>query len=90
MVVLLNFWPYPYVNFYLLYLLLLLLVLVLATVSPDTTLSAKKLGRHNRMLLMCRAVILDMSATDTNVCRLGGVADRHICDIASQDPVVVR
>ena len=29
------------------------------------------------MLLMCRADILDMSATDTNVCRLGGVADRN-------------
>ena len=28
----------------------------------------------------CRANIHDMLATDTNVCRLGGVANRHICD----------
>ena len=31
----------------------------------------------NRMLPACRPDIVDMSATDTNVCPLGGVADRH-------------
>ena len=28
---------------------------------------------------MCRADILDMSATDKNICHLGSGADRHIC-----------
>ncbi len=44
---------------------------------PDTTLSARKKGRLKRMSPTCWADIFDMSATDTNVCRLGGVADRH-------------
>jgi hypothetical protein len=38
-----------------------------------------QIGRHNRMSLTCRDDISDMSATDKNVCRLRGVADRHIC-----------
>jgi hypothetical protein len=35
--------------------------------------------RHqpNRMLPTCWADIVDMSVTDTNVCPLGGVANRH-------------
>ena len=33
--------------------------------------------RVKRMSPTCRADIGDMSATDTNVCRLGGVADRY-------------
>ena len=37
----------------------------------------KKIGQSNRMLPMCWADIVDMSATDTNVSHLGGVADRQ-------------
>ncbi len=37
----------------------------------------EKIGQLKRMLPTCRADIVNMSATDTNVCRLGGVADRH-------------
>jgi hypothetical protein len=40
---------------------------------------SRKIGRHNRMSPMCRDDISDMSATDKCVCRLRGVADRHIC-----------
>jgi hypothetical protein len=40
---------------------------------------SRKIGRHNRMSPTCRDDISDMSATDKNVCRLRGVADRHIC-----------
>jgi hypothetical protein len=47
---------------------------VSATVSPDMTPTAKK-SQLNRMSQTCRANIHNMSATD--VCRLGGVADRH-------------
>jgi hypothetical protein len=36
-----------------------------------------KIGRHNRMLPMCRADIVNMSATDKNVYPLRGGADRH-------------
>jgi hypothetical protein len=32
---------------------------------------SQNIGRHNRMLPMCRADIRDMSATDKNVCRFG-------------------
>jgi hypothetical protein len=37
----------------------------------------KKKGRLKRMSPTCRADIVKMLATDTNVCRLGGVANRH-------------
>ncbi len=37
----------------------------------------QKMGRLNRMSPTCRPNIVNMSATDTNVCRLGGVAYRH-------------
>ena len=43
--------------------------------NPDS----QKNCRHNRMLPTCRDDISDMSVTDKNVCRLRGVADRHIC-----------
>ncbi len=36
-----------------------------------------KIGRHNRMSLTCRADIVDMLATEKNVCHLRGGADRH-------------
>ncbi len=36
-----------------------------------------KIGRHNRMLPMCRVDIFDILATDKNVCPLRGGADRH-------------
>ncbi len=36
-----------------------------------------KIGQHNRMSPTCRADIVDMLATDKNVCRLRGGADRH-------------
>jgi hypothetical protein len=35
------------------------------------------IGRHNRMSPRCQADIVDMSATDKNVCRLRGGANRH-------------
>ena len=38
---------------------------------------SQKNGRHNRMSPTCRDDISDMSATDKNVCRLRGVADRQ-------------
>jgi hypothetical protein len=41
--------------------------------------NSRKIGRHNRMSPTCRDDISDMSVTDKNVCRLRGVADRHIC-----------
>ena len=37
----------------------------------------EKKDQPNRISPTCRANIVDMLATDTNVCRLGGVADRH-------------
>jgi hypothetical protein len=74
MVVLLNFLTCPYFNLLTCY--TTILVLVSATVSPDTTLSAKK-GRLNRMPPMCQANIANMLATDRNVCHFGGVANRH-------------
>ncbi len=40
---------------------------------------SRKIGQHNRMLPTCWDDIPNMSVTDTNVCRLRGVADRHIC-----------
>ncbi len=40
---------------------------------------SQKKERHKRMSPTCRDDISDMSATDKNVCRLRGVADRHIC-----------
>ena len=40
---------------------------------------SRKIGRFNRMSPTCRDDISDMSATDKNVCRLRGAADRHIC-----------
>ncbi len=72
---LLNFRMCPYFNL-LTPTIPLSLVLVSATVSPDTTLSVKK-GRLKRMLPTCQANIVDMSATDRDVCCLGGVANRH-------------
>ena len=42
-----------------------------------TWLCRQKKGRLKRMAPTCQADIVDMFATDTNVCRLGGVADRH-------------
>ncbi len=43
-----------------------------------TRLCRRKKGRLKRMSPTCWADIVDMMlATDTNVCRLGGVADRH-------------
>ncbi len=36
-----------------------------------------KIGQHNRMSPTCWSDIVDMSATDKNVCRLRGGADRH-------------
>ena len=41
--------------------------------------NSQKNGRHNIMSPTCRDDISNMSATDKNVCRLRGVADRHIC-----------
>ncbi len=41
--------------------------------DPNT----RKIGRHKKMSPTCRDDIFDMSATDTNVCRLRGGADRH-------------
>ena len=40
---------------------------------------SRKIGRHNRMSPTYRDDISDMLATDKNVCRLTGVAGRHIC-----------
>jgi hypothetical protein len=44
---------------------------------PRHDTDSQNIGRHNRMLPTCRADIRDMSATDENVCHLGGGADRH-------------
>jgi hypothetical protein len=44
---------------------------------PPTQFCRQKMGRLNRMSPTCQPDIVDMSGTDTNVCRLGGVADRH-------------
>ena len=44
---------------------------------PRHDTDSQNIGRHNRMLAMCRANIRSMSVTDKNVCRLGGGADRH-------------
>jgi hypothetical protein len=44
---------------------------------PRHNFVGKKIGRPNRMSLTCRADIVNMSATDTTVCCLGGVAGRH-------------
>ena len=61
---------------------------VSATGLTDTS---QKIGRHNRMLPTCRDDIRDMLATDRNVCRLRGVANRHKSrDIVSQVQVDPR
>ena len=82
MVVLLNFWTCPYFNLPTFY------TTITSTCVGDSLprhdFVSKKKGRLNRMLPTCWAGIVDMLATDRNVCRLGGVADRHESDIASQ------
>ena len=44
---------------------------------PRHDTNSQKIGRHDRLLQTCRAKTRDMSATDKNICCLGGGADRH-------------
>ncbi len=75
MVVVLNFWSCPYLTY--LPAIPTITSTCVGNSLPRHCFVGEKKGRLNRMSPTCWANILDMTATDTNVCLLGGVDDRH-------------